>query len=84
MLYNIWDDGIEAVIFATELRKQLITRKNMSNAIFKVPAPVNERVRNYAPGTPERQDLKDEIERLRSQVMEIPMYIGGEEVYKKS
>lgn len=52
----------------------------MSNAIFRVPVPVNERVRNYAPGTRERNDLKAEIERLRSQVIEIPMYIGGEDV----
>ena len=52
----------------------------MSNAIFKVPEPVNERVRDYAPGTRERADLKAEIERLRSQVMEIPMVIGGKEV----
>jgi len=52
----------------------------MANAIFKVPAPINERVRNYAPGTHERATLKEEIERLRSQVMDIPMYIGGEEV----
>ena len=52
----------------------------MANAIFKVPEPINERVRNYAPGTHERETLKEEIERLRSQVVEIPMCIGGKEV----
>ena len=52
----------------------------MANAIFKVPEPVNERVRNYAPGTHERATLKEEIEKLRSRVLDIPMYIGGEEV----
>jgi len=45
-----------------------------------VPEPANERVRNYAPGTRERATLKAEIERLRSQVIEIPMIIGGKEV----
>ncbi len=30
----------------------------MSKGFFKVPEPVNERVRNYAPGTRERADLK--------------------------
>ena len=48
--------------------------------MFNVPEPVNERVRNYAPGTHERATLKAEIERLRSQVIEIPMTIGGKEV----
>jgi len=45
-----------------------------------VPEPINERVRNYAPGTRERADLKKEIDRLRSQVLDIPMIIGGKEI----
>ena len=52
----------------------------MPKGIFNVPEPVNERVRNYAPGTHERETLKQEIEKLRSQVIDIPMVIGGEEV----
>ncbi len=52
----------------------------MPKGIFKVPEPVNERVRDYAPGTRERADLQEEIDRLRSQVMDIPMVIGGKEV----
>ncbi len=52
----------------------------MPKGFFKIPEPVNERIRNYAPGTHERATLKQEIERLRSQVMDIPMIIGGEEV----
>jgi len=52
----------------------------MPTGFFNVPIPVNERVRNYAPGTRERADLKDEIERLRSQVLDIPMIIGGKEI----
>ncbi len=52
----------------------------MSKGIFTVPEPINERVRNYAPGTHERETLKEEIERLRSQVLDIPMVIGGEEI----
>ncbi len=52
----------------------------MPKGIFNVPLPVNERVRNYAPGTHERETLKQEIERLRSQVMDIPMWIDGKEV----
>jgi len=52
----------------------------MPKGIFNVPLPVNERVRNYAPGTHERETLKEEIEKLRSQVMDIPMWIDGKEV----
>ncbi|MEN8230343.1 MAG: L-glutamate gamma-semialdehyde dehydrogenase [Bacteroidota bacterium] len=52
----------------------------MPKGIFKVPVAVNERVRHYAPGTHERATLKEEIDKLRSQVMDIPMVIGGKEV----
>ncbi len=52
----------------------------MPTGFFNVPVPVNERVRNYAPGTHERATLKEEIEKLRSQVLDIPMVIGGEEI----
>jgi len=52
----------------------------MPKGIFKVPEPINERIRDYAPGTRERADLQAEIERLRSQELDIPMVIGGKEV----
>ena len=52
----------------------------MPKGFYKVPAAKNEPVHNYAPGSPERASLKKEIERLRSQVMDIPMVIGGKEI----
>ena len=52
----------------------------MPKGIFNVPEPVNERIRDYAPGTRERADLKKEIKRLRSEVLDIPMIIGGKEI----
>ena len=52
----------------------------MPKGIYKVPVAVNERVRHYAPGTHERATLKKEIKEMRSQVMDIPMVIGGKEV----
>jgi 1-pyrroline-5-carboxylate dehydrogenase len=52
----------------------------MLKGFFNVPKPVNEPVKSYAPGTPERAEIKKMIESLRSQVIEIPMIIGGEEV----
>ena len=42
------------------------------------PAPVNEPNLTYAPGTPERDDLTREIERLESAQHPMPAHIGGE------
>jgi len=52
----------------------------MSNAITSVPLPVNEPVKNYAPGSPERSELKAELARQRSHKLEVPLVIGGREV----
>ena len=56
----------------------------MSNAIFRVPNAVNEPVLAYAPGSAERRELKAEIEKMKKQEMNIPMYIGGKKVYTDS
>lgn len=52
----------------------------MSNGFFNVPYPKNEPVLTYAPGTKERHLLKKALEEARSKQLDIPMYIGGEEV----
>lgn len=52
----------------------------MSNAFFKIPFPKNEPVLSYAPGSKERQLLKKALEEGRSKELDIPMYIGSEEV----
>jgi 1-pyrroline-5-carboxylate dehydrogenase len=52
----------------------------MSNGIYKVPQAVNEPVLNYAPGSPERAELKKALADARSKVKDVPMYIGGQEV----
>jgi len=41
---------------------------------------VNQPVRLFAPGTPERQTLRDALARQSSQQTEIPLLIGGKEV----
>ncbi len=56
----------------------------MSNAFFKVPPAVNEPVLSYRPGSPERAALKAAIAELKSQELEIPMYIGGERITTKN
>lgn len=52
----------------------------MANGFFKVPEPANEVVLNYAPGSPERKELKAALQDLRSRQVEVPMYIGTEKV----
>lgn len=53
----------------------------MHNAIYQVPLPQNEPVLNYAPGSAETINVKKAIEELRSKTIEVPMYIGANEVF---
>src|SRR5437016_12346623 len=50
------------------------------NAIPKIPVPTNEPVLSYAPGAPERIELKRTLKDLSSHQIEIPLVIGGKEV----
>ena len=43
--------------------------------------PVNEPIMGYAPGSPERTELKNEIDRQLSEVIEVPCVINGELVF---
>ncbi len=52
----------------------------MSQGIFRVPVPHNEPVLSYAPGTPERRELKARLATLSKQELEIPLVIAGKEV----
>ena len=52
----------------------------MPNAHFKINLPENEPIKNYLPGSPEKAALKKRMEELKSQVLEIPLIIGGKEV----
>jgi 1-pyrroline-5-carboxylate dehydrogenase len=50
------------------------------NAIPKIPQPINEPVLGYAPGAPERAELKRTLKDLSSRQLDIPLIIGGREV----
>ncbi|HTE34789.1 MAG TPA: L-glutamate gamma-semialdehyde dehydrogenase [Chryseolinea sp.] len=52
----------------------------MPKGFFNVPHPRNEPVLSYAPGSVERRSLQDAIKQARARVVDIPMYIGGDEV----
>jgi 1-pyrroline-5-carboxylate dehydrogenase len=48
---------------------------------FSYPLPLNEPVLSYAPGTRERGLLKKSLKDLKSKKIDVPMYIGSEEVF---
>lgn len=52
----------------------------MSKGFFNVPTAVNEPVRSYAPGTPEREAVLAQYRKMYGEVIDIPQYIGSEEV----
>ena len=45
-----------------------------------IPKPVNEPIRNYAPGSSEKASLKETLAELSQKEIEIPLIIGGKEV----
>ncbi|SES18434.1 delta-1-pyrroline-5-carboxylate dehydrogenase [Lentzea xinjiangensis] len=49
------------------------------DAVTQVPAPVNEPVLQYAPGTPERAELQAKLAELQKEPLELTMTIGGEQ-----
>lgn len=50
------------------------------NGTRKVPVPVNEPVKSYAPGSPERSALKERLKSMAAERVDIPLIIGGEEI----
>jgi 1-pyrroline-5-carboxylate dehydrogenase len=49
-------------------------------AVRHVPPPVNESVKSYAPGSPERKELKARLKSMADERIEVPLVIGGKEV----
>ncbi len=52
----------------------------MMNGIFRVPGPRNEPVLTYAPGSPERRALRDQLQKMAGEIIEITPRIAGERV----
>jgi 1-pyrroline-5-carboxylate dehydrogenase len=51
------------------------------NGNRRVPPPVNEPVKSYAPGSPERAALKERLRSMSGEQIDIPNIIGGKEVH---
>ncbi|MCY2688400.1 L-glutamate gamma-semialdehyde dehydrogenase [Salinimicrobium sp. TH3] len=52
----------------------------MGKGVFQVPQAVNEPVKSYAPGTPEREAVLKAYKELYNSKVEVPLYIGGKEI----
>ena len=52
----------------------------MGKGFFNVPVAVNEPVKSYAPGSPERKAVKDTYKTMFNSKVEVPLYINGEDV----
>ena len=54
----------------------------MNNAFFEIPIPINEPVKEYRNGSPEKKELLTTLNKMRSETIDIPMIIDGKEITK--
>ena len=52
----------------------------MPKGIYNVPKAINEPVKSYAPGTKEREQVLATFKELYSTTVDVPLYIGAEEI----
>ena len=52
----------------------------MSKGFFEVPVAINEPVKSYAPGTPERDEVLTAYKDLYNSTIDVPLYINGEKI----
>ena len=52
----------------------------MSTGFYQVPTPTNEPIYRYEPGSPERKALQATLKALKSRSVEVPLYIGSEQL----
>ena len=51
------------------------------NQIVKIPRAKNEPVKSYAPGDTDTLKLKSKLQDMKNTFVDIPMYIGGKEIF---
>ena len=56
----------------------------MARGFFNVPKAVNEPVKEYAPGSPEREELLATYKKMFNSNIDVPMHINGDEVRTKN
>ncbi|MAJ12388.1 MAG: 1-pyrroline-5-carboxylate dehydrogenase [Flavobacteriales bacterium] len=53
----------------------------MSKGVFNVPIAKNEAIKSYIKGSPEREELLTTYKEMYNSSVEIPLYIGGKEIF---
>ncbi|MCI9845506.1 L-glutamate gamma-semialdehyde dehydrogenase [Flavobacterium pectinovorum] len=56
----------------------------MPNGIYNIPKAINEPVKSYAPGSSEREEVLAAFKKMYNETVDIPLYIGGEEIRTES
>lgn len=52
----------------------------MGKGYFQVPTAINEPIKTYAPGTPERESIQKMYKKVYNEKADVPLYIGSEEI----
>ena len=52
----------------------------MGKGFFQVPTAVNEPIKSYAPGTPEREEVLEAYRNFYEGTIDVPLYIGSEQI----
>jgi 1-pyrroline-5-carboxylate dehydrogenase len=52
----------------------------MGKGYFQVPKAINEPIKSYAPGSPERESIQKMYKKVYNEKAEVPLYIGSEEI----
>ncbi|MFD2587610.1 L-glutamate gamma-semialdehyde dehydrogenase [Croceitalea marina] len=52
----------------------------MGKGFFQVPTAINEPIKSYAPGSPEREAVLKQYKTYYNSQVEVPLYIGSEEI----
>ncbi len=56
----------------------------MSTGFFEVPVAINEPVKSYAPGSPEREEVLSAYKKLYKSTINVPLYIDGKKIETKN
>jgi 1-pyrroline-5-carboxylate dehydrogenase len=73
-------EPLEASAPAVTASAAQVSLQSSFTGIRRVPTPVNEPIKSYAPGSPERTELKARLESMANERIEIPLIIGGREI----